>query len=242
MPEPLVPVRRLFAALLLFGVSFGYVEAAVVAYLRPHYEAVHANAYPQCRENDFFPLLRFDQLQAAGAQPARLLMVELVREAATLIMLAAVGLAMGRNFQQWAAGFAIAFGLWDICYYLFLKILLDWPETLWTWDLLFLLPVPWVGPVLAPVLVSVSLTGAGALVLKREAQGNPIRLGGANGAAILLGGSLIVTSFCWDCPHLMNGGMPRDFNWLLFFAGLAVGLAAFGRAFRGGQYSPWNGG
>jgi hypothetical protein len=231
-PEQLLPVRRLFASLLLFGASFGFVEAAVVAYLRPHYEAVHAHAYPERREDDFFPLLRFDQLQAAGSLPAQLLIVELVREVATLVMLAAVGLAIAQNFRQWVAGFAIAFGVWDLCYYLFLKVLLDWPDTLLTWDLLFLLPVPWVGPVVAPVLVSVSLVGAGALVLKREARGDPVRLGGANGAAILLGGILIVTSFCCDYLHLMSGGMPRDFNWTLFSVGEAVGLAAFGRACR----------
>jgi len=227
MLEQQLKVRRMFASLLLFGVSFGFVEAAVVVYLRPHYEAVHARYYPERRDNNFFPLLRLDQLEAAGAQPARLLIVELAREAATLVLLAAVGLAIAQNLRQWVAGFAVAFGIWDSCYYLFLKLLLDWPDTLMAWDLLFLLPVPWVSPVLAPVLVSVSLIWAGALALKREARGEPIRLRGTNGASIFLGGSMIVTSFCWDCRHLMSSGMPRDFNWLLFFVGEAVGLAGF---------------
>jgi hypothetical protein len=225
--EQQVKVGRLFASLLLFGVSFGFVEAAVVVYLRPHYEAIHVRYYPERRENDFFPLLRLDQLEAAGSLPARLLIVELAREAATLVMLAAVGLAIGHNVRQWVAGFAMAFGIWDICYYLFLKLLLGWPDTLLAWDLLFLLPVPWVSPVLAPVVVSVSLIWAGALVFEREARGDPIGLGRADWFAILLGGSMIVTSFCWDCRHLMSSGMPREFNWLLFFVGEAVGLAGF---------------
>ena len=80
----------------------------------------------------------------------RILLVDLVREFGTMVMLAAMGLAIGRNLREWFAGFMIAFGVWDIFYYVFLKVILDWPASLWTWDLLFLLPVPWIGPVIAP--------------------------------------------------------------------------------------------
>ena len=78
-------------------------------------------------------------------------------------MLAAAGLAIAGNFRQWLAGFMISFGVWDIFYYVFLRLLIGWPESLMTWDLLFLLPVPWVGPVIAPVLVSLSMIVAGGV-------------------------------------------------------------------------------
>lgn len=222
--------RRLLVSLLLFGISFGFVEAAVVVYLRPHYAALQSSYYPERPEGDLFPLLRLEQLEAAGPMAKRLLAVELAREAATVVMLAAVGLGLGRNFRQSFAAFLVAFGLWDLCYYLFLKLLLDWPGTLLDWDLLFLLPVPWAGPVLAPVLVSVSMIWSGTLALKREAQGKPIQLGAAAWSASIAGGSMIIASFCWDCRNLMDGGMPTNFNWPLFAAGEALGLSGFFRA------------
>src|SRR5260370_7926441 len=89
------------------------------------------------------------------------------REAATIVMLAAIALAGADNAGQWAAAFAIAFGTWDIAFYAFLKLLLDWPASLLTWDILFLIPIPWVGPVLAPVIVSASMIAAGLWHLRR---------------------------------------------------------------------------
>ena len=91
---------------------------------------------------------------AAGPENERRLIIELGREVATIAMLAAFGLVMGRNFNERMAAFAIAFGLWDISFYAFLKMMIHWPESLNTWDILFLIPLPWIGPVLAPVLVS----------------------------------------------------------------------------------------
>jgi hypothetical protein len=71
-----------------------------------------------------------------------LLKTEVIREAATMVMLASVGLAVAWNFNTWVAAFVIAFGVWDICYYVFLKLLFDWPRSLLEWDLLFLIPLP----------------------------------------------------------------------------------------------------
>src|SRR5437660_5018422 len=128
-------------ALLLFGISFGYVEAAVVVYMRALYEPLHRQLHPGQSPAQLFPLITLEQLEAAGPEPKRWLLIELAREAATLVMLAAAGLAAARNFRQWLAGFMVAFGIWDVFYYVFLKLLLDWPGSLMEWDLLFLLPV-----------------------------------------------------------------------------------------------------
>ena len=81
-------------------------------------------------------------------------MVELTREFATMIMLFAVGFLAGRTWRTRIGYAAIAFGVWDIFYYVFLKIMCGWPHSVLDWDVLFLLPMPWWGPVLAPVLIS----------------------------------------------------------------------------------------
>jgi hypothetical protein len=222
---------RTLAALTLFGISFGYVEAAVVVYLRALYEPVQQRLYPGREPHALFPLLRLDQLEINGEPALRLLAVELAREAATLALLAAAALAVARNGRQWFAAFVVAFGLWDIFYYVFLKVLLDWPQSLETWDLLFLLPVPWAAPVLAPLLVALSMVVTGVLTLGRETAGRPLRLTWGHWAALVLAGLLLVASFCWDYENLLAGGEPRSFPWPLFALGKSVALAAFLHAF-----------
>src|SRR5262245_53438596 len=140
---------RASLGLILLAVSFGYVEAAVVVYLRHIYGPLRQALYSGRAADDLFPLIPIAQLSSAHV---RLLSVELAREAATLLMLSGAGLLAVRERRQWIAGFALAFGFWDTSFYLFLKVLLDWPASLLTWDILFLIPVPWVGPVLAPVI------------------------------------------------------------------------------------------
>jgi len=110
---------RATVALLLFGVSFGYVEAAVVTYSGALYEPVRERFYPNRPPSDVFPLLTERQLKDAGPEQLRLLKAELVREAATLVMLGAVAIGVGRNGMQTLAAFLIAFGTWDISSMLF---------------------------------------------------------------------------------------------------------------------------
>jgi len=143
----------------------------VVSYLRLLHEPARLRFYPTRPPAELFPLLTLDQLRAAGPQQMQTLATEIGREAATLVMLAAIALAVARNAGEWAAAFVVAFGVWDVTFYLFLKLLLDWPSSLLTWDILFLFPVPWVGPVLAPVMVSLAMIVAGVWHLRREARG-----------------------------------------------------------------------
>lgn len=199
----------------------------MVVYLRVSYEPLHQRLYPDRPPPDLFPILRLEQLRAAGPEYTDRLVIELAREAATLVMLAAVALAVARNFRQWLAAFMIAFGLWDVFFYVFLRAMLGWPASLFDWDLLFLLPLPWVGPVLAPVLVALAMTIAGVILLGRETAGRPVRLALCHWAAILSGGSIIVVAFCWDFCNIMASGVPNPFNWPLFALGLTLGLAAF---------------
>jgi hypothetical protein len=217
--------RRTAAALILFGISFGYLEAAVVVYLRAVYDPVRQKLHPNRAPGDLFPLIPANQLHQTAPENSWLLGVEVAREAATIIMLASIALAAGRSL--WLPSFAIAFGTWDLFFYVFLKVLLHWPASLLTWDILFLIPVPWVAPVLAPCVVSVTIICAGLIALAR-----PFRMLPAHWAVMTLGGALILLSFMWDYRNLMAGGLPRPFAWWLFAAGELAGVAAFAHAER----------
>ena len=220
-------MARTIAALLLFGISFGYVEAAVVAYLRALGEPVRERFYPGRGPDDLFPLLKLEQLEAGGPELLQVLKTEFVREAATLVMLGAVAAAVGRGGAQWLAAFMIAFGVWDISFYAFLRVLLHWPESLLTWDLLFLIPVPWAGPVLAPVLVSASMIVVGFVILGRSWAGRPVRFGGLHWLGVFAGALVLILTFTWDFRNIAAGGMPNPFHWPLFALGEVVSLGTF---------------
>jgi hypothetical protein len=216
-------MRRAVAALFLFGISFGYVEAAVVVYLRAIYNPIRARLHPERGPDDLFPLITQKELADAGPENPRRLAIEVGREAATMVMLGAVALAVARNLHEWIAAFAIAFGVWDIAFYAFLKLMIHWPEKLSTWDILFLIPLPWVGPVWAPVLVALTMIVCGLISL---------RAGGVRGrlphwAGVLAGAAVIVIAFVWDFRNTSAGGIPNAFNWPLFFVGELIGLSAF---------------
>jgi len=223
------PVRwkRQTLAILLFGISFGYVEAAVVTYLRPQFDAVRTAFAPSSSGSDLFPLLSPQQVRAAGPDMVRLVETEVAREAATLLMLGAVAAAVGGNFRQWFAFFLLAFGTWDLFYYAFLKVLIDWPKSLLTWDVLFLIPVPWSGPVLAPALVALTMIGTGLVYLWRESNGHSIRLRAVHWLCTYVGALLVLAAFTWDYRNIVSGGMPKHFNWPLFALGEGLWVMTF---------------
>lgn len=227
-------LRRVLAGLVLFSGAFGYVEAAVVAYLRSIYNPLRAQFYPGS-SGELFPLLSLQQLQTLGPEHILRLKIEVGREFATMLMLAGVALIAARKPREWLAGFLVCFGIWDITFYLFLKLLLNWPASLLTWDILFLIPVPWTGPVIAPVLVSVSMIASGVFVLWREYNNKPIHLTAWRWVLIVLGGAIIVVAFVWDFRNTANGGTPNPFNWFLFAAGETVALGAFVTSLRSRQ-------
>lgn len=216
---------RPIAILLLFGIAFGYLEAAVVTYLRLLHEPASRQFYPNRGPDQLFPLLTLDQVRAAGLQ--RALFTEIGREAATMLMLAAIALAVSRNARELGAAFAIAFGVWDIVFYASLKLLIGWPASLLTWDILFLIPVPWVGPVAAPVLVSLAMIGAGIWCFRREAARRPLAIRYGNIAGVLLGALVIIVSFTLDCRNILAGGAPRPFHWGVFAVGLVFGSGSY---------------
>lgn len=216
-------MRRAIAALFLFGISFGYVEAAVVVYLRALYNPIRARLHPERNPDDLFPLITTRQLADAGPENPRRLAIEIGREAATMVMLGAVALAVASNVHEWIAAFSIAFGVWDITFYAFLKLMIHWPASLQTRDILFLIPLPWVGPVWAPVLVAFTMIVCGVISLRAGG----IRGGLRHWSGVLAGAAVIVIAFVWDFRNTTAGGIPNTFNWPLFLVGEAIGLAAF---------------
>lgn len=226
-----VSLRQVLIAIVLFGIAFGYVEAAVVVYLRELSQPALERADPAREPNDLFPTLTPSEIEE---YPSLLhtLEIEIGREAATLLMLAAMAIAVAKNRTESAAAFVIAFGVWDIAFYGFLRLFIHWPPTLLTWDLLFLLPVPWSGPVLAPLIVSVSMIAAGVLVLHREFHLRPVRPSVAHYFGVAIGGLIIILAFTWNYSLLVAGGVPRHFPWPVFIIGEAVGLVSFAAALR----------
>ncbi len=192
----------------LFAAAFGFVEAAVVVYLRALY-------YP---EGFSFPLRLF----APSMVP-----VELVRELATLIMLASVGVLAGRSRWDRFGAFMVAFGVWDITFYLWLKALLAWPASILEWDVLFLLPLPWIGPVLAPVLIALVMTVGGAWMMTVSGRGERFRITPQPVVLALAGTTLLLYSFMHDTGATLHGAMPAPYAYPLLGIGLACYVASF---------------
>jgi hypothetical protein len=149
--------------------------------------------------------------------------VELVREAATLVMLWAVGRLAGATTRARWAYSALAFGIWDIAYYLFLHYMTGWPGSLWDWDVLFLLPLPWWGPVAAPLSLSVLLVLGGGLVAFGEFEGGGVWPGAASLRLAICGAVGALALFLWPALQSVPSGqaavraaLPSRFPWELF--------------------------
>jgi hypothetical protein len=194
----------------VYALAMAYAEAATVVYLRRIFGVV-------------------DLLHDTAVYDPRIAAIEIGRETATLLMLLSVGFSAGRSLQA-RLGFALfAFGTWDIFYYVWLKVLLGWPDSLLTPDILFLIPLPWWGPVLAPVLVACLLLAFGALLVARDDGGRSARLGRAGWGALFAGSLLVLAAFMADAlralpadPEDLSRLKPGVFNWALYLAGLAA--------------------
>lgn len=184
-----------------------YVESAVVVYLRTIY-------YPQ---GFGFPLV---------PMPPGMVAIEMGREVATLVML--LGLAMLAGADGWdrILVFCVGFGVWDLAYYVWLWLLLRWPPSPFTWDVLFLIPVPWIGPVVAPVIVSVVLVAGALLLLRKRARGEPISFPPPLRMLALGGGVVVLSSFMLDFQVVVQQMEPPPFRWGVFGTGVACVVAA----------------
>ncbi|MCK5330373.1 MAG: hypothetical protein KAK01_03115 [Candidatus Marinimicrobia bacterium] len=193
---------------ILFGIAFGFIEAAVVVYLRKLY-------YPS---GFSFPVI------IAASDIAR---VEILREIATIILIwSAAELTAGSRLVKLAA-FSIIFAVWDIFYYIFLKMVLGWPESLFTWDILFLIPYPWAGPVWAPVVISLGLIYGGVALLWADERNQALVLSMKFWFLEILMGIGIIVTFLIPGRAVINQTMPEYFPWYFFWPCFIIGLAVF---------------
>jgi hypothetical protein len=195
----------------IYAVAMAWVESAVVFYLRSMIDRIEP--------------YQADPLPVIGGFES----VEIPREFATLIMLFTVGFLAGRTWRARIGYAAVAFGVWDIFYYVFLKIICGWPHSLLDWDVLFLLPLPWWGPVLAPVLISLLMILWGTFASQIERTDTPAL---SNHRAWILnfaGVALALYVFMADSIAASARGLdamrtvlPEKFNWPAFLVALAL--------------------
>ncbi len=218
-------LRKKYIALTIFAIAMGFLEAIVVVYVRELY-------YPEGFE---FPL---------KPMPGWLILVEIVRELCTLLMLGTVAWIAGKNFLQRLAVFLFVFGLWDIFYYIGLKAFLDWPESLLTWDILFLIPITWIGPVVAPVICSIVMLGMAMLFEWSMYYEKTYRLTFAELMLLFIGAGFILYTFIYDFGKIIIEGnffsnlislpddpefnailttfIPDHYQWGLFSVGIII--------------------
>jgi hypothetical protein len=228
-------LRKTLILVCIFSIAMGFLESAVVIYLRELY-------YPFGFK---FPLI---------VLPSNITLVEILREAATIIMLVSVGIISGKNAAQRFSFFLFSFAVWDIVYYIFLRIFTGWPDSLFTWDLLFLIPLPWVGPVITPCLLSMTMIILTITVIYFSEKNIPVSLRPREWVFLISGAVTVIVSFIEDYVHysITNGFdfwktgnevssaffhyVPEKFNWGLFAAGELlnlIGIAIFIRREKG---------
>jgi hypothetical protein len=206
--------HRTILWLTVYAIAMANVEAVIVVHLRILYYPVDPTV--------IFPLVLLSQ---------RDLLIEIVRELATLVMILGVAALAARKLMGIFAAFVYVFGVWDIFYYIWLKLMIGWPIAWLEWDLLFLIPWPWLGPWMTAALVALQFTLWGGWVLARAADTalcwRPLLL--FSGGALL-----VLVSFLAPALPLLTGGedmlhtlQPAGFLWAAYIPGyllMIVGL------------------
>jgi hypothetical protein len=201
---------------IVFSIAFAYIESAVVVYLR-------AIFYP---DGFTFPLQMFDVTMLGK----RLTVTETGREVATLVLIVTAAWLFGRNRQERGAYFLVIFAIWDIFYYVWLKVLLDWPASIMDWDVLFLIPYVWASAVLCPVLVALVMFTFGVAILWRSARGAGLSIKATDWLGWMVADVLLIAAFCLGGRHITEDNYRAAFSWPLFAVGLGIGSAVCIRA------------
>jgi hypothetical protein len=217
-----------------YSVAMAFLETTVVVYLRKIY-------YPDGFD---FPLKALDF--SIG-------IIEFFREFATLVMILTVALLTGKTKNEKFAAFIFIFAVWDIFYYIFLYVTLGWPSSLFTWDILFLIPTTWVGPVLAPVINSVMMIVlAGGILYAETKEMKPI-IRKTDWYLLILGSLIVIIAYIEDFTSFLlksysfsevfgviysrevieksSSYIPIDFSWYIFIAGISLHTIAISSVF-----------
>jgi hypothetical protein len=209
-------MRKLFW-IIVFSISMALVEAGIVIYLRAIY-------YP---EGFSFPL----EMMAT-----RHFVVEIGREAATIFMLISVSALIGKKFWEKFAYFLICFGFWDIFYYIWLKIAIGWPLSLLDWDILFLIPLPWIGPVIAPVTIAIMMISAGIFIIFLFKRGYDFQPSSLAWFLTIIGTLIILYSFMRDIGASLHQHIPLPYRYEALIAGEILYLLAIFTSWRNTVY------
>ncbi len=217
----------------VYAIAMGFLEGAVVVYLRELYY------------HEFFQF----PLKMVSVSVA---IVEIYREVATLIMLLSIGILAGRTASSRFAYFIFSFALWDIVYYFALWLFLGWPASLLEWDVLFLIPVTWTGPVITPVITSLVMILFALIIIRFNTKSNKVFIKRNEWLLLIIGSLVLITSYVWDfCRFILSkvsfseflkaytnntiielslDYVPESFNWFLYSVGTIIilgGIALF---------------
>jgi len=205
--------RTRFLVAVLLGIGLAYIESAVVVYLRRIFY-----------EQGFtFPLSD----QAADPLWRRFIIIELGREAATLLVLFSGSWLIGRNFSTRLGYFLALFAVWDIFYYIWLKLLIDWPASIMDWDILFLIPGMWAGPVVAPLIISLTMLVMAWMILRRSVLQPNWRLTRLCNIGFMVISGVMIANFCRAGWHVIEGDYRSYFHWPVFWAAETLAIILF---------------
>jgi len=203
------------AIVTLFAIAMAFLESAVVVYIR---EIFYDGGFS-------FPLKGFIE--------DYVLKIEWIREFFTIVMLICIALLAGKKFYERFAYFIYAFAVWDIFYYVWLKVILGWPESFLTWDVLFLIPWAWISPVLAPLIVSVTFIALAFAIFKKIEKNKNFKMRKIEWILFVIGMLLILYTFFIDYgrllftnPELIASYVPTGYNWIVFAFGEVLAVCA----------------
>jgi len=201
-----------FFVVVLFSIAFSYIESAVVVYLRVIF---HPGGFT------------FPMAFAIDPSSKRLLLTEIGREVATIVLILAGAWLFGKNRQQRFAYFMTIFAIWDIFYYIWLKVLINWPVSISDWDILFLIPVVWASPFWAPVLISIILLAFAVIILYRDSLGRSLKVTALDWLFFIAASLIVVVSFCIGGSHITQQNFNSYFYWPLFVIGNILAVLTF---------------
>ena len=211
--------RAAYGSLWALGLAFGWIETSVVVYLREIYMREAS-----LRGANYFAGSQIFQVPLASL-PSHVITVEMAREACTILLLGAVAWLAGRRSADRAGAFLLSFGIWDLTYYAGLKLALGWPDSLSAWDILFLIPLPWVAPVWAPITVSAVFVAAGSYLFWTSEHERRYRW---PDAGVLIASALLtIASFLVESRAAIDHRVPGRFPLWLFWAGVVLGTGWF---------------
>lgn len=207
----------------VFSIAMAYLEAAVVVYLRRVYGIT-------------------DLILQIPPFDAQIAAIEIGRELATLVMLLSIGWIAGKTFQSRVGFTFITFGLWDISYYIWLRVFIGWPQSVLEPDLLFLIPLPWWGPVLSPVLIALLMMAGGIIAVIKTEKNTALHLDSCFWICLITGVLILLYTFMADALNalpadisILSSLKPTQFNWPVYFLGFGLVVIALWRMMVGSR-------